>query len=110
MTGGLAGIIAAVGREPEHRAGPGAPMPIIIPAEARCDHCGATAPCKLDCSFSWKSMHRAGRTYEEPGVAIRGLPSWFWRDVGVACSESFKEALSSQPRFADYQGTWRECN
>lgn len=84
-------------------------MPILIPAEAACDHCGKTAPCKLDSSFSFRTVEHAGRTYEAACVAIRGLPTWFWRDNGVACSEACKQALEKEPRFSGYSGKWGAC-
>jgi hypothetical protein len=84
-------------------------MPIAIPTELTCDHCGKTATCKMVCSFAWKTMEKAGRSYEEPGLAIRGIPTWFWRDDAVACSEACKAVLSNEPRFTGYSGKWSSC-
>jgi ferredoxin len=83
------------------------PMPIHIPAEATCDHCGKVAPCKVKCLFDG-SITLDDRRYERPGLAIRGLPAWFWKRDGMACSESCKEVLARDPRY-DFSGPWMPC-
>lgn len=85
-------------------------MPLQIAAQATCDQCRTTAPCWVNVLLSWKSVEKAGRSYEAAGVAIHGLPTWFWRDDALACSEACKATLSEQPRFKEYQGRWKSCH
>ncbi len=84
-------------------------MPIHIPAEATCDHCGKTTPCKLACALPQQGGASWGdhRDFEQVCVAIRGLGAWFWRDDGVACSEACKAALANEPRYKKFGGQWR---
>jgi hypothetical protein len=84
-------------------------MPVHIPAEATCDHCGKTAPCKLDCAFPRETIEWGSRSFQTVGVAIRGLGTWFWKADGVACSETCKETLAKEPRYASFAGQWRSC-
>ena len=77
-------------------------MPVYIPAEATCDACGKTAPCKLDCAFLTARNRGTIATTQWVQLAIRGLGTWFWNFNGVACSATCKETLANQPRFADY--------
>lgn len=77
------------------------------PTEATCDHCGKTAPCRLDYAFDAGGVGWGKRNFHTGGGAIRGLGTWFWKADGVACSEECKEALAKKPRHADFGGQWR---
>jgi hypothetical protein len=82
------------------------PMPIHIPAEATCDHCGKTAPCRLDCAFGVRTHAWDRREFEYVAAVVRGLDTWVWKQDGVACSDACKEALAKDPRYAGYSGRW----
>jgi hypothetical protein len=81
-------------------------MPIQIPAQATCDHCGKTTPCQLDCAFGHKTVEWVRRSFEELDAAILGPATWFWKQDGVACSEACKEALEKEPRYGGYPDRW----
>ena len=83
-------------------------MPVHMPAEATCDHCGKTAPCKLDCAFVRTSII-GDRSFQTVGVAIRGLETWFWKNDGVACSETCKDTLAKDPKHAGFSDPWAPC-
>jgi hypothetical protein len=81
-------------------------MPIQIPAEATCDHCGKTAPCKLFCCFENSSMTIGKREFQKAAIGVRDLQTWFWKFEGIACSEACKQVLAKDPRWAGYGGQW----
>ncbi len=83
-------------------------MPLHMSAEATCDHCHTTAPCRLDLRLL--SGHQIGkREHWALGAAVRGIPTWFWKFEGLACSEACRDVLAKEPRFADYGGRWQPC-
>jgi hypothetical protein len=81
-------------------------MPIHVPAEATCDHCGKTEPCKLAGAFGNHGIKWSNRGYEELCVATRGLAGWFWKEDGIACSEPCRDVLAKDPKHAAYGGRW----
>jgi hypothetical protein len=70
-------------------------MPLTIQAEASCDQCGKTAPCRVDCSLWSGRMVDGGQEFRDVGVAVMGLPAWFYKREGMACSNTCKEILES---------------
>ncbi len=85
-------------------------MPVHFPAEATCDHCGKTVPCKLDCAVLAECTF-GGRSFQEPGIAIRGLETWFFNNDALACSAACRDALANDPRWrwADFGNAWQPC-
>jgi hypothetical protein len=83
-------------------------MPVHFPAEATCDHCGKTAPCKLDCAFL-SGVTFGGRSFKGFGAAIRGLE--FFNHDALACSDACRDALAKDPRWrwADFGNRWGSC-
>jgi hypothetical protein len=79
-------------------------MSIHISAEATCDNCGKTAPCKLNASL----MGAVGsQRFEKLAVATHDLPGWFWWEHLMACSVGCQEVLSQRPPFSSYsRETW----
>jgi hypothetical protein len=82
-------------------------MPILIDAEVSCNHCGAKARCKLDAD------DLRSKRFSTPGDALRGLPSWHYKDyagghnASLACSEACMKALAAED--TNYAGRWVPC-
>lgn len=80
-------------------------MPIHIPAAATCDHCGKTAPCKLECEMMGE-VAVGSRSFKNLAIDVHNLGGWFsWRYL-MACSVDCKEALSKDPPYASFGGAW----
>lgn len=86
-------------------------MPIHVAAEATCDHCGKTVPCRLDWAFVQGTTTFGGRSVRDVSAAIRGLDTWFVNHDALACSEACKVALANDPtwRWSDFGNKWESC-
>jgi hypothetical protein len=77
-------------------------MSIHISAEATCNHCGKTTPCKLDCSL----MGGIGvQRFQKLAVAAHQLTGWFAWEHLLACSVDCKQALAQRPPCSDYSSS-----
>jgi hypothetical protein len=83
-------------------------MPVHIPAEATCDHCGKTALFKLDCAYLTDFTSDC-RSFRKVAFGFRGLETWFWKRDGVACSEVCEETLAKESWYSNYAGDWESC-
>jgi len=83
-------------------------MAIYLSAEARCSHCGTTAPCELKL-FLWGSTGIGTREYNGMNAAVGGLETWFRKDDGMACSPACRDVLAKDSRYAGYSGDWIPC-
>jgi hypothetical protein len=82
-------------------------MPLTIQAEASCDQCGETAPCRVDCSLWAGSMVDGGQEFRAVGIAVMGLPTWFYKRDGMACSSACKDILETT--FGRGTNEWTPC-
>ena len=83
-------------------------MGIYLSAEARCSHCGKTAPCELKVLL-WGVKGIGSRQYHGLNAEVRGLEAWFRKDDGLACSPACRDVLANNPRYLDYSGYWTPC-
>jgi hypothetical protein len=84
-------------------------MAIYLKAEARCSHCGKTAPCELKL-YLVGGRGFGGREYSGMNAAVSGLETWFQKDDGLACSPACRDVLVSDPRYSNYAGQWKPCH
>jgi hypothetical protein len=83
-------------------------MPIRIEAEATCNECRAKARCTLDVDAL------ISPSMGSPGMAMRGLPGWYYKDGtgnlagsdNLACSEKCMAVLAKD---TTYRGEWKPC-
>jgi len=69
-------------------------MSIHISAEAACNHCGKTTPCKLYCCIGGEAGV-GSYSFQKVAVAAPDLQGWFSWNYLVACSVACKDALSA---------------
>jgi hypothetical protein len=84
-------------------------MAIYVSAEARCSHCGKTAPCELKL-YLVGGRGIGTRQYSAVNAAVSGIETWFRKDDGLACSEACRDILAADPRYANYDGRWTHCH
>jgi hypothetical protein len=80
-------------------------MGIYLKAEARCTHCGTTAPCELKLLL-WDVKAIDSREYETMNARVHGLETWFRNADGLACSPACRDVLAT---YAAYAGQWDPC-
>ena len=80
-------------------------MSLHIAAEAACNNCGATAPCKLKCELHG-DRSIGTRSFANVAVDVHDLHGWFSWNYLMACSEECKEALSKASPYTSYGGKW----
>jgi hypothetical protein len=85
------------------------PMGIYLRAEARCTHCGNTAPCELKLLL-WGVKGINDREYETMNARVHGLETWFRNADALACSPACRDVLNTDPRYAAYRGQWDPCH